>query len=331
MGWRWANWESSPNEGGAFGEPTYFAHPSDPVFHIECTESWGCIDRSNSSLNYTDAGVRVPLYVEVEASPDKHISVIDQDIGFEWDFWHVQALVLDPLGHNVIRVGSAGQVPLGSSGTGHGTTASWFANIAGRIRAEEMMAGEIKHALFLTTYCTSDNGWTNDAGYTFPAFANDLFCEAVLPDGGLYQVNGEWAPHPGGGISHPDDVPMGALFALDRTEAQIDAMNLAPWKKVVLKAMAKYGMYVGDTGVRQNALELETGMQYLACGYSDRWLQWMESEVARYPDGGHGFEPYVPGTPGVQRWVGKLQEGSEQWVPYLKMVDPCWAQGTCPP
>lgn len=317
-GWKWTKWDARYDEGGDYGEPTYYAQPGDPTFFISCGgESFdGCVDRSNPNVNYTDAGVRIPIFVEVEHTPDRHLTVVDQDRGTVWDFWHVNSLTYDGSSNTgTIYVGSAGMNDLYGSGLGRGTTAALFANMAGRIRVEEMRAGRIEHPLFLNTWCTAASGWDGDAGVVYPARRNGTTCISA-------------------GQAHQFDVPMGALFALDMTPPQIEALEVPSWQKPVLHAMAEYGMYVGDTGMDRtaargsNALELEGGLQYRACGFSDDWVRWFNEEATA--SGGWrdaGFDWWaVPDPRKVQRGTADLSSHADLWVGNLKMVDPCWVR-----
>jgi hypothetical protein len=84
------------------------------------------------------------------------------------------------------------------------------------------------------------------------------------------------------------------------------------WKKAILRAMAEYGMYVGDTGGTW-ALKEEGGIAYTSFGEPDRWVEFAKREGIPY-DGRY--------------WVFDIRSGVD-WRGRLRMIDPCEAEGTC--
>ncbi len=62
---------------------------------------------------------------------------------------------------------------------------------------------------------------------------------------------------------------MGARFQLNMTDAQIDVLAVPTWKKTILKALAHYGGYVGDTGGPGFGLMFESGLTYTSFGHPD--------------------------------------------------------------
>ena len=171
--------------------------------------------------------------------------------------------------------------------TGRGdATAARFSNIAGRVRAEELAAGRIEHALFIVIPCDSGR-------HVFPARAGGLTC--------------------GQGSDAP---PMGARLQLDYSDAEIAALPLPVWQRALLRAMADYGMFVGDTGTSNLfSVERESGLQYTSTGHRDRWLALARS---------HDFR-FWPGEGGV--YIGDLAAGVD-WS-RLRVISPCVSAGTC--
>ncbi len=125
---------------------------------------------------------------------------------------------------------------------------------------------------------------------------------------------------------------MGSHLQLAMTPAQIDALPVRPWKKVILKAMARYGMFIGDTG-SQNlfSIETESGNQYLSRGVADPWWGYGSANWELFDPDGTGPEPHS--------YVGKLYnrpddpDPSFDWMANvwskLRVLDPCVSRGTC--
>jgi hypothetical protein len=71
---------------------------------------------------------------------------------------------------------------------------------------------------------------------------------------------------------------MGQHFWLDLSPAQIDALEVPDWQKIILRAMATYGMYVGDDGGAPWALQFESGDNYTSFGEPDPWVAYAKSQ-----------------------------------------------------
>jgi hypothetical protein len=71
---------------------------------------------------------------------------------------------------------------------------------------------------------------------------------------------------------------MGQHFWLDMTPAQINAQSVPGWQKIILRAMARYGMYVGDDGGNSWALQFESGDNYTSFGKHDPWIAYAHSQ-----------------------------------------------------
>jgi hypothetical protein len=116
------------------------------------------------------------------------------------------------------------------------------------------------------------------------------------------------------GLSGANAPPMGSRFQLAMSDDQIAALPVPPWKKAILTAMAHYGMYFGDTGGGAWGLQTESPATYTSFGQPDPIMTWAKT------------------APGVTMWNGNwvlnLKDGVD-WARYLRVVDPCVAQGTC--
>ncbi len=109
--------------------------------------------------------------------------------------------------------------------------------------------------------------------------------------------------------------PLGARIWLDMSDAQIAALAVPSWKKTVLRALHSYGGYVGDTtgGNVSWGLQTLSGSSYTSFGKPD---------------------PMVNVVQGLrlQRWGGEYYldvDSGVDWARFLRVVDPCVAQGSC--
>ena len=82
---------------------------------------------------------------------------------------------------------------------------------------------------------------------------------------------------PLGEVNDPNAPALGQHFWLDVTPSQIDALSVPEWQKIILRAMAKYGMYVGDNGGAPWALQFESGDNYTSFGKPDPWVDYAQS------------------------------------------------------
>jgi hypothetical protein len=227
-----------------WSHPVYFAKASDPVYTIHQT-GWANPDVEGRQIH-------IPVGAKPAGGDDASFSVVDTD-GWEYDFWQAQA----PSGNGgTFTANFAKRAPwdgngLGTSGTPYqgGITAAGFSNQAGVIRASEMKAGVINHALFMSVH-----GWNG----------------RVWPSAKLSGTTGE--------VTDPNAPAMGQHFWLDMTQAQIDALSVPEWQKIILRAMAKYGMYVGDNGGSPWALQFESGDNYTSFGQPDPWIAYAQSQ-----------------------------------------------------
>ncbi|MHB1836666.1 MAG: hypothetical protein ACYCXW_17090 [Solirubrobacteraceae bacterium] len=256
-----------------YGHPVYYSRPSDPVYTIRCTEPWGqcAIDGMR---------VRIPGAAAPAAGSDRHMAVVDQANGWEYDFWQVQS---KPAGGGELRIGWGGRTRLAGNGLGSDATAAHFGLQAGIIRAQELQAGQIDHALFMVVKCTT-------GGYVFPAHGGGSAC-------------GDRTDAPAGGMR----------FQLDYSDAQIDALHVPTWKKTILRALANYGAFVGDTGGSGMNFQLQSGSTYTSFGYPDAMVQYARSQ------------------PGVVAWDGRYVFNLASGVDWsrLRVIAPCVTAHTC--
>ncbi|HYV15732.1 MAG TPA: hypothetical protein VE972_06905, partial [Conexibacter sp.] len=206
-----------------YGHPTYWAQPNDPIYTLKSSYASPAIDGRR---------IAVPSEAQPAGGGDGHMTIVEPD-GWEYDLWQAQS---KPAGGGTLRFGLGGRTRIDGSGLKSAGTASNFGNLAGVIRAQELAAGHIDHALFVVLKCTSGD---TSFGYGTNPGPDDQ-AAFVYP-----------ASHGGGACSSADDAstpPMGARLQLAMSDAQIAALNVPAWKKTILTALAHYGGYVGDTG-----------------------------------------------------------------------------------
>jgi hypothetical protein len=261
-----------------YGRPTYFNHPGDPVFSIHCSEPWGRCPIEGME-------VRIPDAARVPGGSDGHLSVVDQASGWEYDFWRVQS---KPAGGGRIVIGWGGRTRIDGDGLGSYAVAARFGTLAGTLRAEELEAGKINHALAISVRCDS-------ARFVYPASHAGASCASQ----GLPDAN---AP------------AMGTRFQLAMTPAEIEALPVPAYRKTLLRAMARYGLYVADTGGSWRIIQ-ESGLVTTSFGLDDRWVDLAEAVGA----------PYWPPD---HRYAINVRDGVD-WARYLRVIDPCVTERTC--
>jgi hypothetical protein len=256
------------------GRPTFFSQVTDPLFTLHCTESWGTCAAEG-------AVVHVPDQALPAGGSDAHMTIVDQTNGWEYDLWGVES---KPHGGGVLTFRWGGKTRIDGSGLGSDAVAAQYGTTAGVLRAEELASGHINHALFLGVHCDSGS-------WVYPA-----------------TKGGDPCPDPGNAPAE------GMRFQLAMSDDQIAALPVPGWKKVILVAMAHYGMIVGDTGGTWG-IGQESGVVYTSFGQPDKWVtlaqQWN-----------------VPYYPPDQDWVFNLRDGVD-WARYLRIVQPCVSAGTC--
>jgi len=262
---------------------------SDPLFTVHCTDSasWG-------QCKIEGDRIRIPNAAQPAGGSDAHLAVIDRRSGWEYDFWRVQK---KPAGGGRLVVGYGGKTRIlgpNAYGLGSGATASGFGLAAGVIRPEELAAGQINHALFMVVKCT--NGTS-----VWPAGSNSgRSCSSI-------------------GLSDAGAPAMGQHFYLDLTDAQIAALPQPPWSKTILRAMAHYGLFVGDTGTTGWGIGIESGASYTSFGRPDPWA--LLGKRFRVPS--------RVGPPGKRRYYEFNLSRAVNWASNLKVVRACVASLLC--
>jgi List-Bact-rpt repeat protein len=281
------------------GVPIYWAQPGDPMMTLHCNPppDW-------DPCPIEGMQVRVP----VEAQPaggydpppwdhDAHMTVVDAQSGWEYDFYNGQER-----SGSQLTVGYGGRTRLDGDGLGSTAVAAHYGGLAGIIRIQELQAGSIDHALLISVPCT------RGGDPVYPASADGAVC------------------------SDPTDKPaMGARFQLDMSQQQIDALNVPAWQKTIYTALHRYGAYLSDTTEEDHwGFEIESPSTYEGFsgygGASNPWAQFASSFGIDPVDFNEDTHP--------ERWFYWTQDGvdssplSIDWH-RMRVLQPCSARGTC--
>ena len=212
-----------------FSHPLYFARSDDPpppVFRLSLTNTreWG--------ENEIDGDeIRIPNDARPAGGNDGRMCIVTPE-GWEYDLWQVRE---KPNGGGRLVCWWGGRIRVDGSGIGSAGTASHFGLAAGTIRGVELQERLIDHALFVAVLVGS-----TDLSFGYGVRRSD-------EENGTYVFPAEY-----GDSRAPAEVrnapPMGARFWLDTSVEAIEALRVPDWKKTILKALARYGAYFGDTG-----------------------------------------------------------------------------------
>jgi hypothetical protein len=290
------NFEGSANQfaftSDAGRDGVYFAQTSDPLVTIHCTYQWGpgtCTGADK--VNVDGHQIHIPAGAQPQNNgSDLHMTILDQANNLEYDFEHATWSA----DHQTLNVWSGAEIPAGpntGTGLGGGGTAAGFSTLAGLITAPELAAGAINHALVINVPCTT--------GAVYPAAgAWGLACNHIQNE------NTTGTP-----------TPLGSLFQLNMTDAQIAATLAPAWQQTLMTAMAHYGMYVNDTsGINNIELEAQSDISYTSLGGKSQLTDFIAAH------GGHYYAP-------LNRWI---LTGRALPINHLRVISPCFAQATCP-
>jgi hypothetical protein len=221
-----------PQDGG--GHPTVYAANSDPIVELVATEPWG-----PNSLQGRKIRMPAQAHASLPGPPaDAHLEIVLAPEEAKTPGETVELWRTEPVKEGKLRFawGSPGNID--GSLLGSEATASDFDLSAGVIRAPELKAGVVPHALCAAIPQTKPT-------YVYPASHTD-------------------------GSSTEGAAPaMGQRFYLAYSDSEIEALPVAPWKKAVLKALAHYGFYICDSGNDTLSFEFESSVMYTAFGQTE--------------------------------------------------------------
>ena len=220
-----------------FAHAIYFANDSDPLYTFR---------GGSRTQPYKIDGerVRLPARARPAAGADHHLAVV-----YHGNHWGCFDARIDRAAHT-IQCAAGRKVPLHGVGLHAADTSARFPSLAGRIRYQEIAAGQVNHAVFAAS---------SQIAYTW-----------VYPAG---KSDGAKNPR----LGYP---PMGSRFQLD--PAYMTDKLLAtypPWKRAILRAIRDYGFYLGDsTGRTLKVFPIESGTSYTSFGLPDPWVRYARAQ-----------------------------------------------------
>jgi hypothetical protein len=220
--------------------PVYWSSPHDPLVRVICRGGFTC---------QPGMVLRIPPGARPDSNSDGHLTVVAQGRGLEFDFWQATAP-----SNGTMSVSSGNSIPIGAdSGTGLGgvAEAAYFGLLGGLLRASELTAGRIDHALAITVPCVRDSDvWPS------PAYGSgNVLC-------------------PGGAGPH-----FGTLLQLNMSDAAIARSGAPRWQRAIMLAMAHYGMYVVDASGLSDTMTLvkEADDSFTSIGLRGRMARFIRS------------------------------------------------------
>jgi hypothetical protein len=228
--------------------PVYVSSDADPVKTFTCGNQSAACDANNLKIH-------IPSGAVPEPQADAHIAVIDTTQNLEVDGWActVNATTVACQWGGEHAFGGTGLEDVGSTSVKAGYAAGLF-----EITAQELLNGQIDHALGVNTNCLNDPTVypaDQDAGGT------DESC---------------------GGNGPPS---YGDMIHLLWTPAQIAASPYSAECKTVLTALATYGAYTYDTGNYGLALLTQHQLSYTAIGQTSPWATTIIPDLVAAGDG----------------------------------------------
>ncbi len=194
-------------------------------------ESWGpglC-----TSTHVQGRTIDVPADMMPEGNGDHHYSFDDPLAGGEYDFWLAQ---MPQAAGATMNVGGAGFCAWGGDGTGcSGSTATNIVTSLGGLDATSIASAELVQDGTLP-YAIASAALCADSTFVYPATSSDGFNTNTSP---------ACAGHTGPGQRPPE----GTRWFLDQTDAQIDALAVPAYDKVILRTMDRqhFGGLIVDT------------------------------------------------------------------------------------
>jgi hypothetical protein len=284
------------------GHPVYIASKNDPVVKVQCTQ-------------YCDAAYPSQIHIPADARPgdggDGHITVVQPD-GSEFDTWASKQPGSDWRAGDMISSRTAVSCGNFYSGTGFlnrdsAATVGGACLAGGLIRAAELEAGQINHALFTAVDCMTRSY------YVYPARQP---CDTQCTGRG---------PH----------LPNGAHLWLDLNDAQVNALPVTRWEMTILRALHHYGAYVLDSGSGSDRAHgvfspwFEDDAQFTALGVPNPMVRFAQragwNRISIPPHDGRFHSTYRYTF--TDSW--SPLDGVGGWRAHMRVVDPCYAQGSC--
>ncbi len=198
---------------------------SSPVYYVDASirkikvSQWDCSNRgiADTSLSAQWAEVPIPSYAKPADGSDSEMTIYQASTDTIWEFWKARQVNGQWQACWGGRMQNA-SLSDGIFNTYYGTTATSLPFLGGQITAEELLRGEIKHAIGISLV--------------------EIESSKIV----------SWPAHRSDG-SNPNNaanrIPEGLRFRLD-PKVNVDALNMHPVGKIIAKAAQKYGFVVWD-------------------------------------------------------------------------------------
>lgn len=219
----------------SYASPVYTVDEGTP--RIQVTQ-WDCQKKGylDSGLKKQWASVPVPSYAKPSAGTDMEMTIYQPSTDTVWEFWKARQV------DGQWQACWGGQLEKASKSEGifpkfYGTTATSLPFLGGQITAEELIRGEIKHAIGISLVDTDH--WNM---ISWPAHRSDGY-----------------NPH-----KIPNRIAEGQRFRLDPS-IDVDALKISRTAKIVAKAAQAYGFVVWDRA-GSVSLRAQNAMTYTSQG-----------------------------------------------------------------
>lgn len=227
---------------GRWSKPTYYAADTDPLVTLKFkAPSWGGSSVLDGKQIRIPKGAQpAPPTWSEDGNTDAHMQIVlakgdcerlGLPFGKTAEFWRAK------WEGSVLRFESGSYGQIDGSLIGGKATAMNSDLGAGMIRAPELLAGRIPHALFAVTHKSSIG-----KGYVYPAVHSD----------------GSGGP-----------IPMGQRFKLAYTPAEVSALAIPAYRKAIITAIAEYGIIIGDSSGNPFGLQVESAVMYTSLGVAN--------------------------------------------------------------
>ncbi len=237
--------------------------------------SYTCIQHGANPNSKLTTIEELPQELIVEGTTDAHFNYGSETLKETFSCWLCGTPSGEPV--NPIKLTAGGTLHVGTagacswSGDGTGCSGSYATNIAGdlgNLDALEILValaqpdGYIHHAIKIFPVCNGTN-------YVAPATESDGQCERGTN---------------GANISTSAGLPEGSRGLYPLTFAQIDALSIPDYQKVILRTLHMYGTIDSDTGWGGSSYAAAFAMQgaqsYLQMGLPDAWATLAKYEQA---------------------------------------------------
>ena len=206
---------------GGWGEPIYWAKPTDPVYNVIST---------GFSLAPEMKSVRIPATARVASTTDSQMTVYDLEKGGVYKLQHASYNA----SNNTWSAGAGAYYYLGSNGLAGKLAESNEPRNQGHrgvppgvhaVRWDEIVAGRIDHALKIALN-------TPSTSHVWPMLGSD------------------------GKSTDPNAIPQGARLRI-KPSVDLASLSLSPAARTIATALQRYGALVGDSSGGPSALKVE--------------------------------------------------------------------------